>query len=57
MDWLKKLVGIGKSPAVDNIPGRNESCWCGSGVKYKRCHMASDQSRARARTRTSCATS
>jgi len=20
-------------------PGRNESCWCGSGLKYKRCHL------------------
>jgi hypothetical protein len=23
--------------------GRNEPCWCGSGVKYKRCHWAEDQ--------------
>ena len=22
--------------------GRNELCWCGSGKKYKKCHMASD---------------
>ena len=22
--------------------GRNEPCWCGSGKKYKKCHMASD---------------
>ena len=21
-------------------PGRNEPCWCGSGQKYKRCHLA-----------------
>lgn len=20
-------------------PGRNDSCWCGSGVKYKKCHL------------------
>lgn len=26
-------------------PGRNEPCWCGSGVKYKRCHGAPTQSR------------
>lgn len=57
MEWLKRLVGMTKAPAVDTLPGRNEACWCGSGVKYKRCHMASDQSRLRARTRTSCATS
>ncbi len=25
-----------------NRPGRNDSCWCGSGRKYKKCHLASD---------------
>lgn len=24
-------------------PGRNEPCWCGSGKKYKHCHLRSDQ--------------
>ncbi len=24
-------------------PGRNAPCWCGSGKKYKHCHMKSDQ--------------
>ncbi|MCI2061862.1 MAG: SEC-C domain-containing protein [Eubacteriaceae bacterium] len=24
-------------------PGRNEPCWCGSGKKYKYCHMQSDE--------------
>jgi len=23
--------------------GRNDPCWCGSGKKYKHCHMQSDQ--------------
>lgn len=23
--------------------GRNETCWCGSGRKYKSCHMAFDE--------------
>ncbi|MGX7874190.1 SEC-C domain-containing protein [Mesorhizobium sp. ORM6] len=23
-------------------PGRNELCWCGSGTKYKRCHLNDD---------------
>jgi len=23
-------------------PGRNDPCWCGSGKKYKRCHMRQD---------------
>jgi uncharacterized protein len=28
-------------------PGRNDPCYCGSGLKYKRCHMQSDQAVAR----------
>lgn len=24
-------------------PGRNEPCWCGSGKKYKKCHLEQDQ--------------
>ncbi|MBX2998118.1 MAG: preprotein translocase subunit SecA [Caldilineaceae bacterium] len=24
-------------------PGRNDQCWCGSGKKYKHCHMKADQ--------------
>jgi preprotein translocase subunit SecA len=27
---------------VTKRPGRNEPCWCGSGKKYKQCHMRSD---------------
>lgn len=26
-------------------PGRNEPCWCGNGVKYKRCHGAHPSTR------------
>ena len=25
------------------LPGRNDDCWCGSGKKYKKCHMTYDQ--------------
>ncbi|MBS1856331.1 MAG: SEC-C domain-containing protein [Acidobacteria bacterium] len=25
--------------------GRNDPCWCGSGKKYKKCHLASDEAR------------
>jgi hypothetical protein len=28
-------------------PGRNEPCWCGSGRKYKHCHLSSDEGRIR----------
>lgn len=28
-------------------PGRNDPCWCGSGKKYKKCHMHEDQEKDR----------
>jgi SEC-C motif len=28
-------------------PGRNEACWCGSGKKYKKCHLQADEDAAR----------
>jgi len=27
----------------DRLLGRNEPCWCGSGKKYKHCHMKADR--------------
>ncbi len=33
-----------------NALGRNDPCWCGSGKKYKNCHMRSDQSSGTQRT-------
>jgi hypothetical protein len=44
-------VDIEDAP-VDGTPvhaaekvGRNEPCWCGSGRKYKKCHLAADEER------------
>ena len=31
-------------PAV--IPGRNDPCWCGSGRKYKKCHLPVEEKKA-----------
>lgn len=28
--------------------GRNDPCWCGSGKKYKKCHLAADEKAGRA---------
>ncbi|HEY75877.1 MAG TPA: hypothetical protein G4O00_06820 [Thermoflexia bacterium] len=28
-------------------PGRNDPCWCGSGKKYKHCHMREDMAAER----------
>ena len=27
-------------------PGRNDPCWCGSGKKYKACHLRQDEAGA-----------
>lgn len=52
MQWFKNLFTprpsapaasrgkAGKAPA--KVPGRNEPCWCGSGKKYKQCHLRTD---------------
>jgi uncharacterized protein YchJ len=49
-DTFKRiLVGPQEDP-VPNL-GRNERCWCGSGRKYKSCHMAvDDRKRSAARS-------
>lgn len=38
---LKRLV-FGPEQQVIPALGRNDRCWCGSGMKYKACHLASD---------------
>lgn len=35
---------VSRNP-VGNKPGRNDPCWCGSGKKYKKCHLDSDLGR------------
>lgn len=30
-------------PPAKKRPGRNEPCWCGSGRKYKHCHLRADE--------------
>lgn len=43
---LEALAGpTAKTPA--ETPGRNDPCWCGSGKKYKYCHLREDQRRGR----------
>jgi preprotein translocase subunit SecA len=35
-------AGVATRPANLGTIGRNDPCWCGSGKKYKHCHMQSD---------------
>jgi uncharacterized protein YecA (UPF0149 family) len=42
--------GAPEEPSVEPIrrppkPGRNDPCWCGSGKKYKKCHLGQDDDR------------
>ena len=42
MDALKRIaLGAGEAPVP--VLGRNDQCWCGSGEKYKRCHLSQDE--------------
>jgi len=52
MGILSKLFGTQPPVAIPKL-GRNDLCWCGSGKKYKKCHMELDrnkQSRLKAAT-------
>jgi hypothetical protein len=52
---IAKAFGGETKAAPDTALGRNEPCWCGSGAKYKRCHLDSDQRRIQSQKRT-CST-
>jgi hypothetical protein len=43
--WAAELLPPPPPPAAlaPPKPGRNEPCWCGSGKKYKKCHLAADE--------------
>jgi hypothetical protein len=49
MGLLDRVMGVfsGKDPEVRVAkPGRNDACWCGSGKKYKKCHLTEDEKKA-----------
>ena len=37
--------------------GRNDVCWCGSGKKYKKCHLEEDENKARKACAPNCGSS
>ena len=42
-DWIHGRDGADDPPGIAKSPeffGRNDPCWCGSGMKYKTCHGA-----------------
>ena len=42
---LLDLFTSKEQPASKEKPGRNDPCWCGSGKKYKKCHLPEDDER------------
>jgi hypothetical protein len=41
---MRERAVEGRTPVRTTAkPGRNELCWCGSGKKYKKCHLLSDE--------------
>jgi len=43
MELLKDVVVALRPLRREERPGRNAPCWCGSGVKYKKCHLSEDR--------------
>jgi len=49
MNLFKKIVHMfnAQDEQTQEVnPGRNELCWCGSGRKYKKCHLIEDEKKA-----------
>jgi hypothetical protein len=44
LEWLSAPEKKGEQ---NSELGRNDLCWCGSGKKYKRCHMERDDHKKR----------
>jgi tetratricopeptide (TPR) repeat protein len=47
MQRLGMSVDTRTGPPPNLDLGRNDPCWCGSGKKYKHCHLRSDQAKSR----------
>jgi uncharacterized protein YecA (UPF0149 family) len=50
MKILERLFNNKKDAVKKAELGRNEACWCGSGKKYKRCHLEKDENKMRMKT-------
>jgi hypothetical protein len=49
MKFFERLFNSQKQADKKESLGRNDICWCGSGKKYKRCHLDSDAHKQRMR--------
>ena len=46
LDRVKNLLQSTEPTPPAVRPGRNEPCWCGSGKKYKKCHLPAETAKA-----------
>ena len=46
MSWFRNMFSRAERPKEVAL-GRNDLCWCGSGKKYKRCHLPQDAAEQR----------
>jgi len=42
-DRVISLVKKKQEVVPEVTPGRNDPCWCGSGRKYKKCHLPEEE--------------
>ena len=47
IDSLLRSSSVDKPTPPKKAPGRNDPCHCGSGKKYKQCHLDKDETAAR----------
>jgi uncharacterized protein YecA (UPF0149 family) len=40
---MEKLIPVLRKTKRNIWLERNDQCWCGSGKKYKKCHMTDDE--------------
>jgi hypothetical protein len=45
-EWGARLLKGNDEATPREKPGRNDPCWCGSGKKYKKCHLHEDDRKA-----------
>ncbi len=41
--WFRNLFSSRSQGGPQAPLGRNDVCWCGSGKKYKKCHLKKDE--------------
>ncbi len=50
MESIIRFFNPDEAEARGRDLGRNDLCWCGSGKKYKKCHLDGDEQKIRAKS-------